>query len=222
MKIPSPVGQVYTGNLTPPVAAIDPTRADPYAWLREKNNPAVLAYLTAENAYTAAVMQPEQALQEQLYREMLSRIQETDLSVPVRQGDYLYYTRTEQGAASIPSTAASASVWKRTRNCCWTPTHWPKARSTSGSASSSQVRTTNFWHTLPISTATKSTPSVSKICAPGELLGRFHRGRQHASLAWANDNRTFFYTTVDEAKRPYKVFRHSPGRSRRCAGAPRG
>ena len=70
---------------------------DEYAWLREKSDPAVLAYLEAENAYAASVLSPTEALQEQLYHEMLGRIKETDLSVPVRRGAYWYYSRTEEG-----------------------------------------------------------------------------------------------------------------------------
>lgn len=74
-------------------------RIDPYFWMRDRQNPAVIAYLEAENAYTEAVMQHTQPLQTTLYKEMLSRIQETDLSVPYRDGDYYYYSRTEAGQA---------------------------------------------------------------------------------------------------------------------------
>src|SRR5262245_36917760 len=70
---------------------------DPYSWLRERANPSVLKHLENENAHTSQVMQPTEALQESLYREMLGRIKQTDLSVPVRRGRYLYYARTEEG-----------------------------------------------------------------------------------------------------------------------------
>jgi len=70
---------------------------DPYHWLREKSNPEVTRYLEAENAYTAAMTQDLQPFQDALYKEMLSHIKETDLSVPVRRGEYLYYSRTEEG-----------------------------------------------------------------------------------------------------------------------------
>ena len=72
-------------------------RVDDYFWLREKANPDVAAYLEAENAYADAVMKPTEALQEALYKEMLARIQETDLSVPAKDGAYWYYARTEEG-----------------------------------------------------------------------------------------------------------------------------
>ena len=73
------------------------TLVDDYAWLRQKENPDVTAYLEAENAYAEAVMAPEEGLRSQLYDEMLSHIQQTDVSVPYRDGAWWYYTRTEEG-----------------------------------------------------------------------------------------------------------------------------
>ena len=71
--------------------------SDNYYWLREKSNPEVTRYLEAENAYTAAMTKDLQPFADTLYQEMLGRIKQTDLSVPIRRGDYLYYTRTEEG-----------------------------------------------------------------------------------------------------------------------------
>ena len=90
---------------TPPRALRRPIRReihddvliDDYFWLRDRENPDVLAYLAAENAYTEAVMQPTAALQEKLYQEMRNRLQQTDLSVPEPIDDYFYYTRTAEG-----------------------------------------------------------------------------------------------------------------------------
>src|SRR5947209_90247 len=89
----------------PPVAKKDPhvteingrKLVDNYFWLREKENPEVRAYLEAENVYTDAVMKPTEAFQKKLYDEMLSRVKETDVEVPYREGEYFYYTRTEAG-----------------------------------------------------------------------------------------------------------------------------
>ncbi len=73
------------------------TLIDDYAWLRDKKNPEVEAYLRAENAYTDSIMQPTKALQDKLYNELLGHIKETDVTVPAKSGDYYYYSRTEQG-----------------------------------------------------------------------------------------------------------------------------
>jgi oligopeptidase B len=73
------------------------TLSDDYAWLRDKDNPDVTAHLEAENAYADAAMTPLTGLREELYREMLSHIKQTDVSVPYRDGDWWYYSRTEEG-----------------------------------------------------------------------------------------------------------------------------
>src|SRR5258708_20047051 len=67
---------------------------DNYFWLREKTNPAVIAHLEAENAYTAAVMKPTEALQDKLYTEILSHIKHTDTNVPYPSGNFFYSTPT--------------------------------------------------------------------------------------------------------------------------------
>jgi protease II len=72
---------------------------DNYFWLRDRADPDVIPYLEAENRYTEEVMSPTKPLQEALYHEILGRIQETDVSVPVKRDDYFYYTRTEEGKA---------------------------------------------------------------------------------------------------------------------------
>jgi oligopeptidase B len=70
---------------------------DPYRWLENPDDPAVIAYLEAENAYTEEVMGPTAELQEALYQELTSRVQRTDTGVPVSWRGYLYYSRTEEG-----------------------------------------------------------------------------------------------------------------------------
>ncbi len=70
---------------------------DPFFWLRDRSNPEVLRYLEAENAYTEAMTRDLKPFAEHLYQEMLGRIKQTDLGVPVRRGAFLYYTRTERG-----------------------------------------------------------------------------------------------------------------------------
>ncbi|MFF1877026.1 S9 family peptidase [Leifsonia sp. NPDC058230] len=70
---------------------------DDYEWLREKDDPAVLAHLAEENAYTGARTEHLSMLREQIFEEIKERTRETDLSVPTREGDWWYYTRTVEG-----------------------------------------------------------------------------------------------------------------------------
>ncbi len=73
---------------------------DNYAWLRDRNekkDPAIIDYLNAENKYTESFMNPHKGLVETLYKEMLGRVKQTDLSVPYRIGEWWYFTRTEEG-----------------------------------------------------------------------------------------------------------------------------
>jgi len=99
------VGSAGGVGAQPPLAMREPVehvvhgdrRVDHYAWMREKEDPRVREYLEAENAYADAAMRPTEAFQEQLYQEMLGRIQQTDLSVPFLLRGYWYYTRTEEG-----------------------------------------------------------------------------------------------------------------------------
>src|SRR5580700_8397425 len=92
-------------TMQPPVAPIiehKETRhgtvvVDNYYWLRDKSNPKVIKYLEEENAYTAAMTASQKPFEDALYNELLSHIKQTDLSVPVRRGDYYYYSRTEEG-----------------------------------------------------------------------------------------------------------------------------
>ncbi len=89
----------------PPIAATHPvtivrhgeTFVDPYAWLRERDTPAVREYLAAENAWAEAAMAPQRATADQLFHELVGRIRETDLSVSVRRGAWWYYSRTVEG-----------------------------------------------------------------------------------------------------------------------------
>ncbi len=77
----------------------DHLRIDPYYWLRERENPETIEYLTLENEYTAARMSHTLDLQKQLFTEIKGRIKQTDISVPYRLDDYFYYRRSEDGRA---------------------------------------------------------------------------------------------------------------------------
>jgi oligopeptidase B len=185
------------------------TRHDPYAWLRNREDPDTLAYLEAENAYAKAFMQPTEALQESLYKEMLGRIQQTDESAPVPRDGYFYYVRTvegqqysiycrKQGTLDAPeeilldgNVLAAGNEYFRIGNFAVSPDHSLLAYS--------------------VDTVGDETYTIRvKNLVTGELLGDAIPNTYY-SLEWAADNRTFFYCVLDEAKRPFKVFRHLLG-----------
>jgi len=204
-------------SATPPIAKIVPkeitlhgdTRIDNYAWLRDRTDPDAIAYLEAENRYTEEVMAPLKPLRETLYQEILGRIQETDLSVPVKRDDYFYYSRTEEGKAygifcrkrgslDAPeeimldaNALAAGEKYFRLGNFSVSPDHRLLAYSTDVEGDEA--------HTIFV-----------KDLATGELLPD-RITNTYYSLEWANDNRTFFYTVLDAARRPYRVLRHQLG-----------
>ena len=97
--------QTSKESMKPPTAVIKPhemtihghTRTDNYFWLKERENPEGIKYLEEENAYTENVMADTKQFQEDLYKEMRSRIKEDDASVPYKDNGYFYYTRFEEG-----------------------------------------------------------------------------------------------------------------------------
>ena len=72
-------------------------RVDDYYWLKDRDNPEVIAYLKAENEYSDRIMAHTKPLEEKIFEEIKSRIAQTDMSVPYRRDGYFYYTRYEQG-----------------------------------------------------------------------------------------------------------------------------
>jgi oligopeptidase B len=181
-------------------------RVDPYFWMRDRQNPDVLAYLEAENAYTEATMQHTLPLQTQLYEEMLGRIQETDLSVPYKDGDYYYYSRTEAGKAypihcrkkgSLDADEevlldenilAEGHEFFELGAFDISPDHQLLAYSVD--TNGSELFTLYF---LNLNTRELYPENIPET---------------YYSLAWGNDCRTVFYTQVDGAHRPFKLFRH--------------
>ncbi len=108
--------------LTPPETPKKPTERihhgdvyiDDYEWLRDKDDPAVIAHLHEENAFTKARTEHLSVLNEQIFDEIKDRTRETDLSVPTREGDWWYYARTAEGkqyAIHCRAPIASADDW---------------------------------------------------------------------------------------------------------------
>jgi oligopeptidase B len=205
-----------TENPKPPVAKrVVKTTAvhgdqlsDEYYWLREKTNKDVIAYLEAENEYTQAVMKPTAAFQEALYKEMVGRIKETDVNVPYREGEYFYYSRTEQGkqysiyARKRENLEAKEEITidlnELAKGQKFTALN-AYAVSDDGNLLAYSIDNTGFREYI----------LFIKDLRDGQLLAD-NIGKVREAV-WANDNRTLFYVTEDAAKRAYRVYRHTLG-----------
>ena len=217
-EVQSPMVTVESG-LRPPVARTDPrvsavhgeTRVDDYFWLRDRSDPQAIAYLEAENGYTTTVMRHTEGLQERLYQEMRARIKEADLSVPEQLDQYHYYSRTEAGSqypilcrkqGSLEAVeeilldqnqVAAAHTYFRVGVSAVSPDHKLLAYSVDTSGGEE--------FTLHI-----------KDLTTGELLDETISSTS-LGVAWANDSRTLFYTVLDRARRPCRLYRHVVGSS---------
>jgi oligopeptidase B len=202
---------------SPPTARREPTAntlhghtlADDYAWLRNKESQEVLAYLEAENAYAEAWMAPTRPLQEQLYREMLSHIKETDESYPYYYAGYYYYSRTEEGAQYTihcrrkgTMDAPEEIILDGNQLAVGHPfmSLGTFVISEDQNLAAYTVDHTGFrQYTLHV-----------KDLRTGELLP--DTAERVGSVVWANDNRTLFYSVEDEVtKRQHQLYRHQLG-----------
>jgi oligopeptidase B len=183
------------------------TVQDDWFYLRDREHPQTIPYLEAENRYTELLMAPSKALETELYTEMVGRIMETDESVPYRMGAFEYYTRTEKGR-QYPilcrrgiqgvtgeilldcNALAEGHEYFSMAFDLMSPDGKTLAYATD--TDGSEVYTLRF-HALP------------NQDLPDTVTGVYY------SAAWAADSRTFFYTTLDETKRPWRLWRHELG-----------
>jgi len=191
------------------------TLTDDYAWLRDKQNPEVTAYLVAENAYAEAVMAPLKGLREELYGEMLSHMKQTDVSVPYRDGDWWYYMRTEEGKqyAIHCRTHGSPNATEDTPEQVILDGNLLAEGLPFFSIGAMDISSDGRW--LAYSTDTKGFRQYTlhiKDLDTGETLP--FTVERVGSVVWAADSRTLFYTVEDEEqKRQYQLWRG-------CAGQP--
>jgi oligopeptidase B len=191
------------------ITQFDDTRLDDYFWLRERENPEVLAYLTAENEYAEAVLSSTAALQETLYQEMKGRIRESDSSAPEQIDDWLYYERTETGqdypiycrrrlgAESSEeilidvNELAEGHAFCEIGNTAPSPDHRFFAFTVDVDGNESfTVRVKNL---------------ETGLLLPDAIPNAYY------GLEWAADSHTLFYTVIGGAHRPFKLYRHSVG-----------
>jgi oligopeptidase B len=179
---------------------------DDYAWLREKTSPEVIAFLEQENAYTRAVMKPTEELQAKLYDEMLSHIKETDVSVPFRDKDYFYYSRTEQGA-QYPIYCRKHGSLEAEEEVILDMNQLAVGESFMALGA---LTVSDDGHLLAYSTDTTGFRQYTlhiKDLRTGEVLS--DQAQRVGSVVWTADNRTLFYTVEDEeTKRQFQLYRH--------------
>lgn len=202
---------------TPPMAERRPhvdtlhgdVRRDDWHWLRNREDPAVIRYLEAENAYTEARTAALKPLADRVYQEMLSRIKQTDLSVPVFRDGYWYYAKTYEGkqypalARRRGSLAAPEEVYLDQNELAA-----GKAFHSLGGVSTSPDG--RYVAVLEDTVALRHFTLRVKDTQTGEWLPETIANLIEG-LAWANDNRTLFYQKADGANRANAVWRHVLG-----------
>jgi len=196
---------------------------DDYEWMRDKESPQLIAHLEAENAWTDAETADTAELREQLFEEIKNRTRETDLSVPVREGGWWYYTRTVEGQQyGIHCRAPIGDP------ADWTPPRVEPGGSLDGEQvllddniaaegldfySLGSFDVTGDGGTLLYAVDTEGDERYTlrlRDLATGDDLGDEVHGTS-AGAVFDASGRYVFYTTVDDAWRPDTVWRHAVG-----------
>ena len=202
---------------TPPIAKRVPKATeingvklvDDYFWLRAKSNPEVKAYLEAENAYTDAVMKPTESFQKKLYQEMLSRVKETDVEVPYKEGAYFYYARTEAGK-QYQIRARKKGSMDAPEEVVLDINELARGQAFMSVATYNVSNDGNLLAYTTDNTGFRQYTLAVKDLRTGKLLP--DHAERVGSLVWANDNKTIFYTVEDAVtKRQYRLYRHTVG-----------
>ena len=185
------------------------TRNDPYYWLNERENPEVIAYLEAENAYTKEQLGHTEELQTALFDEIVGRIPKTDESVPYFFNEYWYYTRfVEEGEYPIycrkkGSMDAEEEILLNVNEMAEGYDYYQ--------AGGLSVSPDNKILSYGVDTVSRRIYTIYfKNLETGEDLGNPIPNTTGRAV-WANDNKTTFYSTKDETLRSYKIFRHRLG-----------
>ena len=184
-------------------------RRDDYFWLRVKSDPAVRAYLEAENKYADAVLAPLTPLREQLYKEMLARIKQTDLSVPTRDRGYFYYTRTVEGQ-QYPIFARKRGSLDAPEQVTLDLNEMAKGQMFMGISAYTVSDDGNLLAYSYDSTGYRQYALRVKDLRTNQLLPT--TAERVTSVAWGADNKTLFYSVEHPvSKRSYRVYRHVLG-----------
>jgi oligopeptidase B len=188
---------------------------DPFFWLREKANPDVRKYLEAENAYTEAITADLKPFAEELYKEMLGHIKQTDLGVPVRRGAFYYYSRVQEGK-QYPircrrKAAADGSYDKDApEQILLDQNELAKGLRFLSVGAFEVSDDANLLAYTTDSTGYRQYRLNVKDLRTGELLP--DSAERVTSVEWCSDNKTLFFATEDAiTKRTNMVWRHALG-----------
>ncbi len=186
------------------------TRIDNYFWLRERENPEVIEYLKAENAYTDSVMAHTKDLQKKLYNEIVARIKQDDKSVPYKKNGYFYYVRYEKGA-EYPIYCRKKGSLDAKEEIMLDVNEMAKGYAYYQLVGLN-VSEDNKLLAFGVDTVSRRKYTIYvKNLETGELLPDKISITTGGST-WSNDNKTLYYTTKDpETLRSNKIFRHTLG-----------
>ena len=195
------------------------TRVDNYYWLKDRENPEVIEYLKAENAYEEAMMKHTEPLQNQLFNEIVSRIKQDDMSVPVKHKGYWYYTRYEEGmeyplycrkAVVIPSEAKPSEESHVAEQILLDGYEMSKGYSYFDVGGYS-ISPDNSLIAYSIDTVSRRQYQIFfKEIATGKMFSEVIQNTS-GNMVWANDNKTIFYSVKDESLRSCRIMRHELG-----------
>jgi oligopeptidase B len=185
------------------------TRVDNYYWLNQRDNPKVIEYLKAENDYLKAVMKHTEALQEKLFNEIIGRIKKDDSSVPYKTNGYYYYSRYQKGK-EYPLYCRRKESMAGPEEIMLDVNAMAKGHNYF-QVTGLSVSPDNTMLAYGVDTVSRRKYTIHfKNLVTGEIIpGEIPNAT--AMAAWANDNKTVFYTSRDETLRPYKIFRHVLG-----------
>ena len=182
------------------------TLVDEYHWLRDKSNPDVIEYLAAENAYTEAMTTEVKPLAETLYREMLGRVKQSDLSVPSKRGDYFYYSRTEEGQ-QYPVHCRRKGSMDGPEEVLLDLNELAQGHTYLALGSFTVSDDDNLLAYASDTTGFRQYTLSVKNLRTGEVLS--DTAERVTSVQWAADNKTLFFTTEDAVtKRFDRLWRH--------------
>ena len=205
-------------TMNPPIAKKMPkeliihghTRVDDYYWLNERENPEVIKYLEDENAYTKSVLKSTEKFQEELFNEMKSRIKETDQSVPYEKNGYFYYTRYEEGK-EYPIYCRKKGSLDSNENILLNVNEMAVGYEYF-QVNGLSISPDNNFLAYGVDTVSRRMYTIHiKNLNTGEVF-KDQIPVTEGYAAWANDNKTLFYTKKDsETLRSVKIFRHILG-----------